>query len=71
LFENTLLREIFGYKRDGVRGDWRRLNNEELYDLCSSPNIIRVIKSRRKRWAGHVAHIGGEENCMQGFGRET
>jgi hypothetical protein len=58
VFENRVLRRIFGLKRDGVTGEWRRLHNEELNDLYSSPNIIRVIKSRRMRWAGHVAHMG-------------
>jgi hypothetical protein len=53
-----VLRRIFGPKRDEVRGEWRRLHNEELNDLYSSPNIIRVIKSRRMRWAGHVARMG-------------
>jgi hypothetical protein len=55
VFENRVLRGIFGPKRDKVTGEWRRLQNEELNDLYSSPNIIRVIKSRRIRWAGHVA----------------
>jgi hypothetical protein len=55
VFENRVLRRIFGPKKDGVRGKWRRLHNGELYDLYSSPNIIRVIKSRRMRWAGHAA----------------
>jgi hypothetical protein len=58
VFENRVLRRIFGPKRDEVTGEWRRLHNEELYDLYSSPNIIRVIKSRRMRWAGHVACMG-------------
>jgi hypothetical protein len=58
VFENRVLREIFGHKRDGVTGEWRRLHNEELNDLYSSPNIIRVIKSRRMRWTGHVARMG-------------
>jgi hypothetical protein len=58
VFENMVLRRIFGPKRDEVTGDWRRLHNEELNDLYSSPNIIRVIKSRRMRWAGHVARMG-------------
>jgi hypothetical protein len=58
VFENRVLRGIFGPKRDGVTGEWRRLRNEELNDLYSSPNIIRVIKSRRMRWAGHVARMG-------------
>jgi len=53
-----VLRRIFGPRRDEVTGDWRRLRNEELNDLYSSPNIVRVIKSRRMRWAGHVAHMG-------------
>jgi hypothetical protein len=58
VFENRVLRRIFGRKRDEVIGEWGRLHNEELNDLYSSPNIIRVIKSRRMRWAGHVARIG-------------
>ena len=57
VFENRVLRRIFGPKRDGVTGDWRKLHNEELNDLYSSPNIVRVIKSRRMRWAGHVARM--------------
>jgi hypothetical protein len=58
VFENRVLRMIFGPKRDGVTGEWRRLHNEELNDLYSPPNIIPVIKSRRVRWAGHVARMG-------------
>jgi hypothetical protein len=58
VFENRVLRRIFGPKRDEVTGEWSRLYNEELNDLVSSPNIIRVIKSRRMRWAGHVARKG-------------
>jgi hypothetical protein len=58
VFKNRALRTIFGPKRDEVTGEWRRLHNEELNDLYSSPNIMRVIKSRRMRWAGHVAHMG-------------
>ena len=54
VFENRILRRIFGPKRD-ENGGWRRLHNEELHSLYSSPNIVRVIKSRRLRWAGHVA----------------
>ena len=58
VFENMVLRGIFGPRRDEVMGEWRRLHNEELNDLYSSPNTVRVIKSRRMRWAGHVAHMG-------------
>jgi hypothetical protein len=58
VFEIRVLRGIFGPKRDGVTGEWIRLHNEDLYDLYSSPNIIRVMKSRRIRWAGHVARMG-------------
>jgi hypothetical protein len=55
VFENRVLRRIFGPKKDGLTGEWRKLHNEELDDLYSSPNIVRVIKSRRMRWARHVA----------------
>jgi hypothetical protein len=58
VFENRVLRRIFGPKRDEVTGEWRRLNNKELNYLYSSPNIFWVIKSRRMRWAGHVARMG-------------
>jgi hypothetical protein len=58
VFENRVLRRIFGPKRDEVTGEWRRLHNEELNYLYSSPNIIREFKSRRMRWAGHVARMG-------------
>jgi len=60
VFENMVLRRIFGPRKDEVTGEWRRLYNEELNDLYSSPNIVRVIKSRRMRWAEHVARIGVE-----------
>ena len=56
--ENMVLRGVFGPKRDKVNGEWRKLHNEELNDLYSSPNIVRVIKSRRMRWAGHVERMG-------------
>jgi hypothetical protein len=58
VFENRMLRRIFGPKRDEVVGEWRRLHNKELYALYSSPNIIKVIKSGRIRWAGQVARMG-------------
>jgi hypothetical protein len=58
VFENRVLRRIFGPKRDEVTGDWRKLQNVELYNLYSSPNLIKMIKSRRMRWAGHVARMG-------------
>jgi len=58
VFENRAFRRIFGPKRDEVTGEWRKLHNEELNDRYCSPNITRVIKSRRMRWAGHVAHTG-------------
>jgi hypothetical protein len=58
VFENRVLRRIFGPKKDEVTGEWRELHNEELHNLYSSLNIIRMIKSRRMRWAGHVARMG-------------
>jgi hypothetical protein len=57
VFENRVLRRIFGPKRDEVAGGWKKLHNEELHNLYSSPSIIRMIKSRRMRWAGHVAQM--------------
>jgi hypothetical protein len=58
VFENRVLRRVFGPKKDEVTGEWRKLHNEELSDLYSLPNILRVVKSRRMRWAGHVARMG-------------
>jgi hypothetical protein len=64
VFEDRVLR-IFGPKRDGVMGGWRKLHNEELHNLCSLPSIIRIIKSRRMRWAGHVARMGEKMNVYK------
>jgi hypothetical protein len=71
VFESRALRRIFGPKRDEVTGGWRKLHNEELHNLCSSPSIIRMIKSRSMSWTGHVARMGekrdvyrGEEGCL-------
>jgi hypothetical protein len=58
VFENRLLRRIFGPNREKVMGDWRKLHTEELHNLYSLPNIIRMMKSRGMRWAGHVARMG-------------
>jgi hypothetical protein len=58
IFENRVLRRIFGPKRNEVTGGWRKLHNEELHGLYSSPSIVRLIKARRMRWAGYVAHMG-------------
>ena len=72
VFENRVLRRIFGPKRDAVTGECRKLHNEELSGRYCSPNIIRMIKSRRMRWAGNVARMRRvEERCIQGFGGET
>ena len=60
VFENRVLRRVFGPERDEVTGEWRKLHNEELSDLYSLPNNVRVVKSRRMRWAGHVACMGEE-----------
>jgi len=65
VFENMVLRRISGPRRDKVTGEWRRLHNEELNDLYSSPNIVRVMKWRRMRWAGHVARMGEERGVYR------
>jgi hypothetical protein len=65
VFENRVLRRIFGPKRDEVIGEWRKLHNEELHNLYSSPNIIRQMKLRQMRWVGHVAHMGEERKLYK------
>jgi hypothetical protein len=65
VFEKRVLRRIFGPKRDEVTGGWRKLHNEELHNLYSSPNIIRMIKSRRMIWAGYVARMGEKRNAYR------
>jgi hypothetical protein len=65
VFENRVLRKIFGPKRDEVTGEWRKLHNEELRDLYSSPSIIRIIKSRRMRWVGHVSRMREKRNAYR------
>jgi len=64
VFEKIVLRKIFGHRKEEVTGEWRRLHNEELNDLYSSPNNVRVITSIRMRWAGHVTHMGEERGCI-------
>jgi hypothetical protein len=63
VFENRVLKRIFGPKRDEMTGEWRKLHNEELHDLYSSPSIIRILKSRRMSWAGHVHQTGEKRNA--------
>jgi hypothetical protein len=65
VFENRILRRIFGPNRDEVTGEWRKLHSEELHDLYSSPDIIRQVMSRRMRWAGHVARMGEERKVYK------
>jgi hypothetical protein len=65
VFENRVLRRLFGPKRDEVTGEWRKLHNEELRDLYSSPSIIRISKLRRMRWAGHVARMREKRNAYR------
>jgi hypothetical protein len=71
VFENRVLRSIFGPKRDEVTGEWRKLHNEELRDLYSSPSVIRIMKARRMRWAVHVALAGRRgihiRHCWEGY----
>jgi len=71
MFENRMLKRLFGPSRNEVTGEWRKLHNEELSDLYCSANITRVIKSRRMRWAGHVARMGEEDKFIQSFVGET
>jgi hypothetical protein len=65
VFENRVLRRIFGPKRDEVTGEWRKVHNEELHDLCSSPSIIKRTKASRMKWAGHVARLGEKRNVYR------
>jgi hypothetical protein len=65
VFENRVLRRVFGPKRDRVMGRWKKLYNEELHNLYSSPSIIRIVKSRRMRWAGHVAPMGEKRSVCR------
>jgi hypothetical protein len=69
VFENRVLRRIFGPKRDYVTGESRKLHNEELHDLFSSPSIIRIMKARWLRWAGHVARMGETRNAYRLVGK--
>ena len=71
VFENMVLRRMFGPRSDEVTGEWRRLHNEELSDLYSSPNIVRVIKSRRMRWVWHVARMGEERGVYRVLGGKS
>jgi hypothetical protein len=64
-FDSMMLRRIFGLKREEVMGEWRKLHNKELRDLYSLPSIIRIIKSKRMRWAGHVARMGENRNAYR------
>jgi hypothetical protein len=68
VFENRVVRRIFGSKRNEVTGEWRKVHNEELHNFYSPPYIIRQVKSRRMRWAGHVARMGKERKVYRVFG---
>jgi len=70
MFENLVLRRIFRLRNDEVTGEWRKLHNEELNDLYSSPGVVRVIKYRRMKWFGHVARLGEERVCIS-YGGES
>jgi hypothetical protein len=65
VFENWVLARVFGPKRDVITGGWRKLHKEELHDLYSSPSMIRIMKARRMRWAGHVARIGEKRDTSR------
>jgi hypothetical protein len=65
VFDSKVVGMMFGPKRDEMTGGWRKLHNEELHDLCSSPSIIRIIKSRRMRWVEHVARMGEKRNAYR------
>jgi hypothetical protein len=65
VFKNRVLRRVFGPKRDEVTGEWRKVHSEELNDLYSSPNIVRVIKLRRVKWAGHIARMGEKRDAYR------
>jgi hypothetical protein len=71
VFENRVLRRISGLRTDEVTGDWRKLHNEELHNFYSSPSIIRIIKSRRMRWAGHVARMVKKRNAYRVLVRKS
>jgi hypothetical protein len=67
VYENRVLRRIFGPKRDDTMEGWRKLHNEKLHNLCSWSNIIRMIKSRRMKWTGHIACMGEKRNACRAF----
>jgi hypothetical protein len=71
IFENRVLKRVLGPKRDEITGEWRRLHNKDHYALYSSPNIIRVMKSRRLRWAGHVARMGERRGAYRALVGKT